>query len=89
MTTIEYEWSEEHGGEIETIESWDRRMEDRYRPSPETPWRVSWGLGVFEDFATEEEAQRFYKRLRRSETGDWKNLVNEPFNAVEAWARNR
>lgn len=65
---------------IETDESFDRRMEETYRPDPARPWRVSWGFGAFEDFESEEQARSYYETL--PEDG-W--LRQEPFNAVEAW----
>ena len=58
---------------------WDG-IPERYWPDTEKPWRVTWGIGQFEDFATEEEAQRFYARQESRGT----ELLSEPFNAVEA-----
>lgn len=36
---------------------------DQYRPNPDKPWRVAWGFGAFEDFATEEEARRKFESV--------------------------
>lgn len=55
----------------------------RYWPSTEKPWRVSWGLGAFEDFATKEEAEAHAAKLRRELKGDWADSVEDPVNAVE------
>jgi hypothetical protein len=59
---------------------------ERYWPDTEKPWRVSWGFGCHEDFATEEEAASFAKRQRDefiAERGGWEDTVNGPFNAAE------
>lgn len=56
---------------------------ERYWPDTEKPWRVSWGFGCFEDFATEAEAQALADKLRADKTGGWDALVQDPFNAVE------
>lgn len=59
-----------------------------YWPSVDKPWRVTWAFGVHEDFATEDEADRFHAYLLEDQKGDWKNLVNEPFNVHERTLEN-
>lgn len=59
---------------------------EKFWPDTEKPWRVSWGFGVFEDFATREEAQAFYEEKVAADTrqgGGWERLVQEPFDAVK------
>ena len=56
---------------------------EQFWPDTEKPWRASWGFGAFRDFATKAEAEAFYAQRLEEERGDWKNLVNEPFNACE------
>lgn len=55
----------------------------QYVPQVDKPWRVTWGFGVFEDFATEAEAVEFYDKTKAAAKGDWADLVCEPFDAVE------
>jgi hypothetical protein len=52
-----------------------------YKPSSEKPWRVVWGFGAFEDFATYGEAFEKYTEL-----GSTRSLRVEPFNAVTRFA---
>ena len=54
-----------------------------YWPKRDLPWRVTWGIGCFSDHKTKAQADRAYKRLLETETGDWKPLVGEPFNVHE------
>lgn len=65
-----------------TVVEWPG-IPETYWPDTEKPWRVAWGFGVFEDFATEEEAQTFYEEKKASEPADWGRLVREPFNAIK------
>lgn len=60
---------------------------EEYRPSPEKPWRVIWGFGAFEDFATKAEAQACAERLRKDWAGqDWADSVKDPFDTgASAW----
>ena len=56
---------------------------EQFWPDTEKPWRVSFGIGAFKDFATEAEARAFHAQKVAEEDGGWERLVNEPFNAVE------
>ena len=57
-------------------------IHERFWPDTDKPWRVTSGFGVFEDFATQAEAQRFYETMKRDHT-DAHLRPGEPFNAVE------
>lgn len=61
---IEYEPTPD-GGLIETEESFDRRMAEKYAFNPDKPWRVTWGFGCFSDHTTEAAARRALKRIPR------------------------
>jgi len=52
---------------------------EKYWPSTDRPWRVAWGIGMFEDFATEEEAEQFRNKL----IADGTEGVGEVFQACE------
>lgn len=54
---------------------------ERYWPSPDKPWRVIWGIGMFEDFATENEAWQHFRILR---TRSYEQAVMTPFNACSS-----
>lgn len=57
---------------------------ETYWPDTEKPWRVSWGIGAFEDFATKAEAQQHADKLRKEWAGkDWADSVRNPFNATK------
>lgn len=65
----------------------DSNIPETYWPDDEKPWRVSWGFGAFEDFATEAEAKAAAIEIRARFGTDWPgDSVGEPFNAVETWA---
>lgn len=55
-------------------------------PDTEKPWRVISGFGAFTDFATKDEALLYYKHLKETLTGDWRDSVQIPKNIVEASA---
>lgn len=56
---------------------------ETYWPNTDTPWRVSWGFGAFEDFATNEEAQAFFDKQVEEQKNGWQDLVVEPYKVVE------
>lgn len=60
-----------------TLIPW-KGIPETYWPDSEKPWRVTFGIGCFQDFATEAEALDFYERERQD--GD---LMRPPFNAAE------
>lgn len=64
-----------------TVVKWEG-IPEKYWPDTEKPWRVTWGIGVFQDFATEEEAKEFQVKLL-AEWGDDICAPGEPFNAIE------
>lgn len=69
--------------------TYDTTVPEDYWPQPDKPWRVSWGFGVFEDFATQGEAQAKHDELKRELKGDWRDTIDEPYNAYEMWAPQR
>lgn len=77
MPDYDYEYDPETEMMVETNESFDRRMEATYAPKADKPWRVAWGFGVFEDFATEKEAWDEYNGISKG------MLPVEPFNTME------
>jgi hypothetical protein len=54
----------------------------KYWPSSAKPWRITWGIGNFADFATKEEAQRKAEKLRKEFKEDGPT-VRDVFNAYE------
>lgn len=59
---------------------------ERYWPDTEKPWRVSWGFGMHQDFATEAQAQAFRDKKYADDVADgggWENLISGPYNAAE------
>lgn len=69
---------------------YDTTVPEAYWPQADKPWRVSWGIGAFEDFATEAEAVVAAAEIRaRFGEADWADSVNAPFNAYERWAPMR
>lgn len=53
---------------------------EAYWPYLDKPWRVTYGFGCFDDFATEASARQAYDRLRARQPD---LNPSEPFNAVE------
>lgn len=41
-----------------TESAWEG-IPEKYHPNPEKPWRVTWGIGCFKDFAAREDAEKF------------------------------
>lgn len=67
-----------------TYEAAAAAMEESHRVDPTRPWRVVWGFGAHQDFATEVEAQAFYEEQLETQKNGWQDLVCAPFNATRA-----
>lgn len=51
-----------------------------YWPSPDKPWRITWGFGAFEDFASEAQAEERRTELLSSLSNGWQDSVGAVSN---------